>query len=82
MNLPDTENYRMIVTADPEHPEVMCYGVQNIETGVVEYYDNLYPRTQQAMEGIQEKYDEMLARIAGQPQLELITTNDDEPVSH
>jgi hypothetical protein len=74
MSLPDTDHYVLVVTTDPEHPDTPCYGVMNKETGVIEYYDNLMPRTYQAMVHTEERYKEMEDMMAGNKpvQLELI----------
>ena len=77
MNLPSTDSYEVVVTADPEHESVMCYGVENKMHKVIEYYDNLLPRTYQAMVQMEEKYHEMEAAIEGGVQLELVGSDTD-----
>ena len=65
-----TENYEIVIIDDPEHSGTDCYGIQNNEYGVIEYYDNLYPRAVGAMESMQKAYDDM-----NDPQMELATVS-------
>ncbi len=72
MSLPNTENYNIVITDDPEHVGTQIYGVQNKETEVIEYYDNLLPRTYHAMKGIDDKYKDMVDIISGKGELKLV----------
>jgi hypothetical protein len=67
--LPSTDNYEVVVTIDPNHEEAKCYAVKNVVTGVFEYYDNLLPRTVQAMNEMDSKYMEMLNGVEVEPTL-------------
>ncbi len=65
LNLADiaTENYKVIIIPDPEHPEATIYGLQNKDTEVIEYYDNLLPRLYEALQHTERTYKEMLGMI-------------------
>ncbi len=79
MSLPDTEHYEIVVVKDPEHQNTDCYGVKNKDTEVIEYYDNLLPRTYQALVQTQQKRDEMEDMINGvEPILELVAKDKTE----
>jgi len=56
---PETDNYRIIDgVKDVNGFEV--YGVQNKQTGVIEYRDHLYPRVYQGIFDLQERYEEIV----------------------
>ena len=82
MSLPSTESYQIVVAKDPEHDGIDCYAVLNKEHEVFEYYDNLLPRTYQAMVQMEEKYREMELAISGGGQQELSLVTSIEPTSH
>lgn len=73
VGLPTTINYTIIVVNDPEHEGIDCYGVINRNFDVVEYYDNLLPRTYQAMVSMQREYDKMVDDI-NKPSLASVDT--------
>jgi len=72
--LPVLDYYEIRIVEDPEHKGTDCYGVVNIEQNVIEYYDNLLPRTFQAMQHMEEKYVEMIQAIDGGTKLELVSS--------
>jgi hypothetical protein len=64
-----TENYEIIVDADPTNKgETVVYTILNKEYGVIEYADNILPRTIEAMHNFQDKLDELNA-IENTPKL-------------
>jgi hypothetical protein len=56
---PETENY-VIVTGVKDVDGFDVYGIQNKQTGVIEYRDHLYPRIVVAIGDLQDRYDEIL----------------------
>jgi hypothetical protein len=52
----ETHDYRVIIVDSVEPPKQL-YGIQNKETGVIEYEDNILPRTLDACKNLQELHD-------------------------
>lgn len=82
MELPETDNYAIVIALDPEHEGIHCYAVINKAHEVYEYYDNLLPRTYQAMIQMEEKYKDMEKDISGEAQLELAANPTTDITSH
>ena len=55
-----TRNYNIIVGKDAENNDRLYYTVVNRETQVVEYEDNIFPRTLDATKNLQQLYDDAL----------------------
>lgn len=53
-----TRNYEVVVGQDKEKDNTPYYTVVNKETGVVEYEDNILPRTLDATKNLQTLHDE------------------------
>lgn len=61
----DTANYYIEVGADPAGDGgYVSYTIVNKEYGVIEYVDNILPRTLDTLANFQEKLDEATAALA------------------
>lgn len=68
-DIPTTENYKIVMTTDDEGTDL--YGIQNIDTEVIEYKDVILSRTYFALRNFQENHDRMVADIRGESLIEV-----------